>query len=60
VWIVIALLSMAIGNFVAIVQTNIKRLLAYSSLAVWVFVSLCLCHDHRSVGLFGLVNLVIC
>lgn len=33
VWIVIAILSMAIGNFVAIVQTNIKRLLAYSSIA---------------------------
>lgn len=31
--IVIALLSIAIGNIVAIVQTNIKRLLAYSSIA---------------------------
>ncbi len=31
--IVIALLSMGIGNFAAIVQTNIKRLLAYSSIA---------------------------
>ncbi|MCB1827238.1 MAG: NADH-quinone oxidoreductase subunit NuoN [Coxiellaceae bacterium] len=33
VWIVISILSMAIGNLVAIVQTNIKRLLAYSSIA---------------------------
>jgi NADH-quinone oxidoreductase subunit N len=33
IWIVIAILSMAIGNLVAIVQTNIKRLLAYSSIA---------------------------
>jgi len=33
VWIVIAILSMAIGNIVAIVQSNIKRLLAYSSIA---------------------------
>lgn len=33
VWIVISLLSMAIGNLVAIVQRNIKRLLAYSSIA---------------------------
>src|SRR3990167_5171 len=33
VLIVIALLSIAIGNVVAIVQTNIKRLLAYSSIA---------------------------
>src|SRR3990167_169768 len=31
--IVIAILSMGIGNFAAIVQTNIKRLLAYSSIA---------------------------
>lgn len=31
--IVISILSMAIGNFAAIVQTNIKRLLAYSSIA---------------------------
>lgn len=31
--IVIALLSIAIGNLAAIVQTNIKRLLAYSSIA---------------------------
>ncbi|MCW5589236.1 MAG: NADH-quinone oxidoreductase subunit NuoN [Legionellales bacterium] len=28
-----AVLSMALGNFVAIVQTNIKRMLAYSSIA---------------------------
>jgi len=31
--IVIAILSMAIGNIVAIVQSNIKRMLAYSSIA---------------------------
>lgn len=31
--IVVAILSMAIGNFVAIVQSNIKRMLAYSSIA---------------------------
>lgn len=33
VLIVIALLSIALGNIVAVVQTNIKRLLAYSSIA---------------------------
>ncbi len=37
VWVVfvagLAVLSMAFGNFVAIVQTNIKRLLAYSGIA---------------------------
>lgn len=31
--IVVAILSMAIGNFAAIVQSNIKRMLAYSSIA---------------------------
>ncbi len=31
--IVVAILSMAIGNIVAIAQTNIKRMLAYSSIA---------------------------
>jgi NADH-quinone oxidoreductase subunit N len=31
--VVIALLSMALGNIVAIVQTNFKRMLAYSSIA---------------------------
>ncbi len=30
---VLAILTMVIGNFVAIVQTNIKRMLAYSSIA---------------------------
>lgn len=33
VLIVIAILSMALGNIVAITQTNIKRMLAYSSIA---------------------------
>lgn len=31
--ILVAVLSMALGNFAAIVQTNIKRLIAYSSIA---------------------------
>ena len=30
---VLALLTMVVGNFVAVVQTNIKRMLAYSSIA---------------------------
>jgi len=33
VWSIMALLSMAIGNLVALVQKSIKRLLAYSSIA---------------------------
>ena len=33
IFIVIGILSIAIGNIVAIVQTNIKRMLAYSSIA---------------------------
>ncbi len=31
--IILAMLSMALGNFVAIVQSNLKRMLAYSSIA---------------------------
>lgn len=33
VWIVIALASMALGNIAAIIQTNIRRLFAYSAVA---------------------------
>jgi len=41
---VLAVLSLAIGNLVAIVQTNIKRLLAYSTIS------------HMGYLLLGLVN----
>lgn len=41
--IVIAVLTMAIGSFVALVQTNIKRMLAYSSIA------------HAGIALLGVV-----
>ena len=41
---VIAVLSMAIGNLVAIVQTNLKRMLAYSTIS------------HMGYLLMGLVN----
>lgn len=40
---VISVLTMALGSFVALVQTNIKRMLAYSSIA------------HAGYGLLGLV-----
>lgn len=40
---VISVLTMAIGSFVALVQTNIKRMLAYSSIA------------HAGYGLLGFV-----
>src|SRR5690606_38637649 len=35
IWIIwtVALLTMVVGNIVAVVQTNIKRMLAYSSIA---------------------------
>lgn len=39
-FIVVAILSMAIGNIAAIIQTNIKRLLAYSSIAHMGYMSL--------------------
>lgn len=41
--IVLAILSMGIGNFAAIVQTNLKRMLAYSSIA------------HIGYGLLGII-----
>jgi NADH-quinone oxidoreductase subunit N len=38
--IIVAVLSMGLGNFAAIVQTNIKRMLAYSSIAHMGYMSL--------------------
>ncbi len=43
--IILSILSMGIGNFAAIVQTNIKRLLAYSSIA------------HGGYALLGLITM---
>ncbi len=61
-WIVIALLSMAIGNIVAIAQTNIKRLLAYSSIAHMGYMILGLaCGTARgnAAALFYMISYVI-
>jgi len=74
VLIVIALLSLCIGNMVAVIQTNIKRLLAYSSIAQMGFVFLGLaCGTERgdaaaffyiityaltSLGVFGMIALL--
>ncbi len=74
--IVIALLSMAVGNIAAIVQTSIKRMLAYSSIAHSGYMLLgVLCATPRgyaaalfyllsymvmSIGAFGLLVLLSC
>lgn len=74
VLVVMALLSLGIGNIVAVVQTNIKRLLAYSSIAQMGFMLLGLaCGTARgdaaaffymvtyaltSVGVFGVIVLL--
>ncbi|MAR83377.1 MAG: NADH-quinone oxidoreductase subunit NuoN [Legionellales bacterium] len=74
--IVIALLSMAIGNIAAIIQTNIKRMLAYSSIAHSGYLLLgVLCATPRgyaaalfylisymvmSIGAFGMLVLLSC
>lgn len=74
VLIVIALLSIGIGNVVAVIQTNIKRLLAYSSIAQIGFMVLGLaCGTQRgdaaaffymttyaltSLGVFGMIVLL--
>ncbi|MBB72747.1 MAG: NADH-quinone oxidoreductase subunit NuoN [Legionellales bacterium] len=72
--IVVALVSMAIGNFVAIVQTNLKRMLAYSSIAHMGYMSLGLLSGNAqgysaasfyiivytimSLGAFGMVTIL--
>ncbi|MBV53693.1 MAG: NADH-quinone oxidoreductase subunit NuoN [Coxiellaceae bacterium] len=74
--IVIAILSMAVGNIAAIVQTNIKRMLAYSSIAHSGYMLLgILCATSRgyaaalfyllsymvmTVGAFGVLTLLSC
>ncbi len=74
VLIVIAILSIALGNLVAIVQSNIKRLLAYSSIAQMGYMLLALaCGTKRgdaaaffymityaltSLGAFGMIALL--
>ncbi|MCX7799578.1 MAG: NADH-quinone oxidoreductase subunit N [Fimbriimonadales bacterium] len=60
VWVVfvgaLAVLSMAFGNFVAIVQTNVKRLLAYSGIAQAGFLLIAVAAANReglqAVGLY--------
>lgn len=58
--IVMAILTMTIGNFVAMVQTNIKRMLAYSSIAHagYALVGLA-AGDWRSVAFYMLGYVVI-
>lgn len=62
VWIVVSLLSMAIGNIVAIVQTNIKRMLAYSSIAHMGYMILglaCGTQVGNSAALFYIISYTI-
>lgn len=62
VWIVVALLSMAIGNLAAIVQSNIKRLLAYSSIAHMGYMILgliCATPQGNAAALFYMISYVI-
>jgi NADH-quinone oxidoreductase subunit N len=50
---IVAVLAMVIGNFVALLQTNIKRMLAYSSIAQvgYVFVALAAINGYSIVGM---------
>jgi len=50
---IVAVLAMVIGNFVALLQTNIKRMLAYSSIAQvgYVLVALCAGNGYSIVGM---------
>jgi NADH-quinone oxidoreductase subunit N len=50
---IVAVLAMVIGNFVALMQTNIKRMLAYSSIAQigYVFVALAAVNGYSVLGM---------
>ncbi len=50
---IVAVLAMVIGNFVALTQTNIKRMLAYSSIAQigYVLVALCAGNAYSIIGM---------
>ena len=69
--IIMAILTMCVGNFVAIVQNNIKRMLAYSSIAHagyalvglaagdWKSVAFyMLCYVVINIGAFGIIELL--
>ena len=60
--VVIAVLSIALGNIVAIVQTNLKRMLAYSAIAHMGYMSLGLLtvtRDGYAASLFYMVNYAV-
>jgi len=50
---IVAVLAMVIGNFVALLQSNIKRMLAYSSIAQvgYVLVALCAGNGYSIIGM---------
>jgi len=50
---IVAVLAMVIGNFVALLQSNIKRMLAYSSIAQvgYVLVALCAANGYSIIGM---------
>jgi NADH-quinone oxidoreductase subunit N len=50
---IVAVLAMVIGNFVALMQSNIKRMLAYSSIAQvgYVLVALCAGNGYSIIGM---------
>lgn len=60
--ILVAILSMALGNFAAIVQNNLKRMLAYSSIAHMGYMLLgllCATPDGYAAGLFYMLAYAI-
>jgi len=50
---IVAVLAMVLGNFIALMQTNIKRMLAYSSIAQvgYVFVALTAVNGYSIIGM---------
>ncbi len=53
---ILGVLSLIVGNVVALVQTNIKRLLAYSTIAHMGFVLLALASGSLGAGLFYILT----
>jgi NADH-quinone oxidoreductase subunit N len=52
---VMAVLSLLLGNIVAVVQTNIKRMLGYSAISHVGFIFLAIYAGHFSVGLYYVI-----
>ncbi len=58
---ILAVLTMTLGNLVALVQTNIKRMLAYSSIAHagYILISLAAAANEPAAAITGLIDITV-